>query len=791
MADYTLSARITADDTLFQKKMSSVQGKLESVSKKFSSVGSGLEKVGDKLTSAITKPATIATSALSGITLVKGFDRLVGIDNAKAKLKGLGHDAKTVEEIMNSATISVKGTAFGLDEAATTAANAVAAGIKPGKELTKYLNMTADAAAIAGVSMAEMGSILNKVQTGQTVYTEDLEQLADRGLPVYQWLADEAGIAASEVKQLASEGGISSKMLYSAIEKNIGGAAKIIGENSFSASLANIGASLSRIGANFLDAGGKGGGFFSQLKPLMSEFNSYLSTFEVKASELGVKFGESFANVVNKVKEIITWFNSLTPAMQSVVGKAAAFGTVFIVSIGPILSILGKVFSFIGSATGAFGALSTKIAAVGGLKAALAGVFTAITGPVAIAIAAITAIIGVITYLMKTNESFRNSVMSVINSVMTSVQSVLSALMPILSNIANTVGSVIVSTLQKLAPVISKIISIIGGFITSAAPIITNFLNTIAPKIQTIISAIAKVAMTVTSALMPIIQTIISIIGSTVIPIILKILTIATSVIGGIISVVTPIISFISTVITNIITVVSSVISAVSTIFNTVKSIITTVWNGIKTVIGGAINLIISVIKKVISPVTSTFNKVKTIITNVFNKIKSSWSGLTGVVSGVFNSISGAVSNVVGKIKGVINNVIGKVNTAIGVINDIGSIVGISLSTIPYLKRGTDNWQGGFAYMNEAGRGELTYLPNGSQVIPHDLSVKYAKESARLNNNTSSFDVYTLGEYIVSAVSNQGSQIANSLERGVGNIRMVTDNREVARMVSNLGFRRG
>lgn len=69
MADYTLSARITADDTVFQKKMSSVQGKLESVSKKFSSVGSGLEKVGDKLTNSITKPATIATSALSVLPL--------------------------------------------------------------------------------------------------------------------------------------------------------------------------------------------------------------------------------------------------------------------------------------------------------------------------------------------------------------------------------------------------------------------------------------------------------------------------------------------------------------------------------------------------------------------------------------------------------------------------------------------------------------------------------------------------------------------------------------------------
>ena len=35
--------------------------------------------------------------------------------------------------------------------------------------------------------------------------------------------------------------------------------------------------------------------------------------------------------------------------------------------------------------------------------------------------------------------------------------------------------------------------------------------------------------------------------------------------------------------------------------------------------------------------------------------------------------------------------------------------------------------------MNEGGRGELTYLPNGTQVIPHDISVKYAKEAARAN----------------------------------------------------------
>ena len=36
--------------------------------------------------------------------------------------------------------------------------------------------------------------------------------------------------------------------------------------------------------------------------------------------------------------------------------------------------------------------------------------------------------------------------------------------------------------------------------------------------------------------------------------------------------------------------------------------------------------------------------------------------------------------------------------------------------------------------MNEGGRGELTYLPNGAQVITHDVSMKYARESAKANN---------------------------------------------------------
>ena len=373
MADYTLSARITGDASGFEGMVSSAKASLDALQGKVASVGSKIKDFGGSISSAgeklsnLTKPARLAAAALGGIVIAKGFSRLTAIDTASAKLQGLGHDASSVKEIMNSASASVKGTAFGLGEAATTAAGAVAAGIAPGKELTRYLSLTADTAAIAGTSMSEMGSIINKVQTGQKAYTENLEQLSDRGIPIYQWLGKEAGVAASEVKDMASSGQISSEMFLAAIEKNIGGAAKIMGEKSFTAAVQNIGASLGRIGANFLDGGKQGGGFFSQMKPLMSEFMVALGGIETKAADLGVKFGAAFSSIVSKGRELKASFDKLSQPIQSLVLKGAGIGTAIALGIGPALKIVGKLATNFGSLVTAVSYLFSPIGIVVGL----------------------------------------------------------------------------------------------------------------------------------------------------------------------------------------------------------------------------------------------------------------------------------------------------------------------------------------------------------------------------------------------------------------------------------------
>lgn len=892
MADYVLSAKITGNASSFEKAFQTAQNSVTAFEKHMANIGSKISNVGNSLTSKITKPAVAATSALAGITLVKGFDRLVGIDTARSKLQALGHDAESVEKIMDSALTSVQGTAFGLDEAATVAANAVAAGIKPGQDLTKYLTMTADAAAIAGISMQEMGSIINKVQTGQTVYTEDLEQLADRGLPVYQWIAEEAGVAASEVKKLASEGQISSQMLYDAINKNIGGAAQIMGETSFTAAVDNIGASLARIGANFLDAGGQGGGFFSQLKPLMAEFNEELGSIEQKASELGVKFGEAFAAMVSNVKGFIQSFRELPDWLQSAITNVAAFGAIFLVSLGPALKIVGGVTTSVSNVTKAvkglragFSATTKTISAfaqglqgsyqdfdgfagkarqlgtnisnlkgkfqtaeqsanatrntlygtsraaeqttsalygtskatgpltalqgtaqkaAGSIKTTFLNLGTTISGfgtsiaasakgagtslmamggamkaaiaPFLPAIAIIGALAAAIMYLWKTDDSFRESMISsweqikasfepVLQSMSTLITQVVQAIMPAIQQLAQAFGQLIpaitpIITLLagSFAQILVVVAQAIGQVVQTLAPLITSLVSQLAPIITQIVTSLAPIISQLVSVLAPILTTIGNIITTYIMPAITTIIGIVANVINTIIQIVTPIISFIANVVGQIISTISSIINTVVSVFN-----------------------------KIYSTVSSVMGKVRSFIVNVFNAIKSAWSGLTGFVSGVFSGIAGAVQRLVNTVKGFVNNVIGGINAAIGLIN---KIPGVSIGTIPYLAHGTDNWQGGFAVMNEGGRGELVNLPNGSQVIPHDISVKYAKESARANSAAEPLDVYALGAYIVEAVTAQGAQIAGGLEKGVSQIRMVPNDRNMARYIGKLGFER-
>jgi tape measure domain-containing protein len=274
-----------------------------------SSLGSSTgSKFKDGFTSAIKgafKVATVAAGVAAaglGATLASGFQRLTGIEEAQAKLLGLGNTTEDVALIMDNALSAVRGTAYGMADAATISASAVAAGVKPGQELARYLKTTADAAYIAGAGLDEMGAILNKATTSGKAQNDVLGQLAERGIPIYQMLGESAGVAAGQIFDMASNGVISSEMLMEALETNLGGAALESG-NTVAGAFANMRAAIQRVGANLL------GPSFGYFKDFFLGIIAFLAPVEEKAKVVGQVIADFLAPMAEDFAKVTTQFS--------------------------------------------------------------------------------------------------------------------------------------------------------------------------------------------------------------------------------------------------------------------------------------------------------------------------------------------------------------------------------------------------------------------------------------------------------------------------------------------------
>lgn len=254
--------------------------------------------------------AGAATAAIGGLSfaVTKGFQRLQQIEQATFMLKGLGHEAASIETIMESALASVKGTAFGLGDAATIAAQAVAAGVKPGEELTRTLSILADTAAITGRPLSEIQSILGKVTTSGKATRTELQQLADRGLPIFSMLAEEMGVSEEAIFELASAGKVTGDILQDALENKIGGAALKMGDST-SGAMANTLAAIQRVGANLI------GPIYDQFGEFFRAAIEGLGPIEEMAKSLGDSIGD---RLNPKLSELVEFVRNLSVPIQAV-----------------------------------------------------------------------------------------------------------------------------------------------------------------------------------------------------------------------------------------------------------------------------------------------------------------------------------------------------------------------------------------------------------------------------------------------------------------------------------------
>ena len=392
--------------TAFKKVEPEGEKSGKSVGKKFSdsftaqlSKDPSFGKVGDKLAGMMGKTlkagvvgvGVAAGGAMAG-AFTKGFGRLNALDQAEAKLKGLKLGAEEVDRAMQGVNASVKGTAFGLDEAAGSAGKFVGVGIEVGDELDRAMKLTADIAAQAGSGMDEISSIVAKVAGAGKVTGETLAQLDDRAVGASGALADHLGVSIDEVREQISAGEVDFETFSEAMEEHIGGAAQSTGET-FKGAFDNMWAAMGRFGASMLDP------VFDAMPAVFGAVGQAFDDLGEKLEPVAESFGEWLAPRMQDFAE--NTVPRLVDGLLGVVDRLIAVGEWVQKNsdwLGPLAVAVGTAATYIGAFTGA-----VKLAE-GAMK-----LFTLSlsVNPIMLVIGAITALVAGLMYFFTQTETGR------------------------------------------------------------------------------------------------------------------------------------------------------------------------------------------------------------------------------------------------------------------------------------------------------------------------------------------------------------------------------------------------
>lgn len=685
-----------------------------------SKIGGAFGKIGKVGTGAI---ATI-TGGITALAAKGGFTRALNIENAQAKLKGLGHDSASVTEIMNDALASVKGTAFGLGDAATVAASLSASGIKEGGELTQVLKTVADTAQISGRSLTDIGTIFGSVAARGKLQGDDMLQLMSSGIPVLQMLGKHLNKTSAEVSDMVSDGKIDFQTFADAMQEGLGGAAQSAG-TTFTGALANVKAALSRLGETAATPVLNGlRGLFNQAIPLIDaftaavkptlekvgaglqkgleqaiptaaaffdklgksqtvqQFASYLASLKDDLKELGSSLSGAAGAVWNVISEplselynqakgqlpaIADGFKTLLHAVSGLLDYVSAHADA-IIPLAKGITAFVLASKGIGAVSAGFKALP---AALDGISRSATGITTAakgISGFVNLA----TDLGGIGPALKATAGNFGivQTAVGTFRTVATAARTTWGLFTGLLA--ANPFVLVIAA--------ITAVVAALTWFFTqtetgkrlwnSFTTWFTGIWNQISTACQPALQAIGTFITQTMSQIQQIWQT-----GWTLITTILQNVW---NTIGPIImTALTAIITGIQTFITTITPLLQAGIQNIQTIFQTAATIISTVWNGlwntITTVVQGAWTIITTIISTALAVIQGIIQLALAVVNGNWS---AAWSAIQGIVSAVWGGIQGVVSAGIGMVSGVVSAACSTIRSVWAALwNGVGSIV--------------------------------------------------------------------------------------------------------------------
>lgn len=461
-----LGASLTSSLAAAGKKVVSVAG----------DIGRGAAKaIGDSLDLGV-KVAGASAAAILGTSLTKGMARMKAIDNAEASLRGFAKTADHIPEIMDAATNAVTGTAFGLEQAASSAAQFAAANV-PVQDMEKHLTSLANSAAGAGGDFDRMSDVFAKVAARGKVTGQTIDSLVSMNVDGLSALADHFGITSEAAQKMVSRGEVSFEDFSAAMDKAMGTAA-IEQAKTFSGLMANVGASMGRFGQVMQQP------FFDATKAVLPGVMNLFNQFKGVLEPIAQIIADRLIPFAEKLGDALSGLSFKKPSVEA----DSLFGTLG--ALAPVLGAIAATFA---------GPLLSSLPVVGSL-------FSGLTGPVGLLLGALIPLFAMKPdTLIAGMESIGEKLPRILTVVVNKVAEVVPELAdkfvqnaPILvegftsmfGEIVNAVGKMIPTIAKAITKTLPVLVKTLTGMIKSAVDAIAGVLPSLIPEVVAIIGVL-------------------------------------------------------------------------------------------------------------------------------------------------------------------------------------------------------------------------------------------------------------------------------------------------------------
>lgn len=411
------SAQMSA--AVFAKEMT--KGQIN-VGKSLTNIGQGMQSVGQKISkfgqgvTKVGKAASVVTAGL-GVVLGAAFNKaksFIGTYESAMTVftRKLGGGKEAASKLYDSLVKVAKGSSFAQEHMISAGQTLVAMGLDADKT-TKYVQAATDAIAGMGGSGAEveeMATLFAKISQQTNLYTQDIQQMVERGIPAWDILATKYHTTTDAVKDMARKGLLpaseSLDTITGALEESdeasemfkysMNGLAAELKSGTLTGTLDSLNTSFREFSLRLLDLDPRTESGQENIKKLNKAISEFGKTLEKIGEKFGKIVGQDISNALDNVTRFLENFNTALDNMPEEQAAAIVHAIEAIAIAGPALIIVGTAITWVGNAISGIGSALEFLGSSGLIDGLVSGftAFAGAVGGVGVACGIVAAVIG-------------------------------------------------------------------------------------------------------------------------------------------------------------------------------------------------------------------------------------------------------------------------------------------------------------------------------------------------------------------------------------------------------------